>query len=227
MTRHLTPKLLLGALALAAPSVLPATSALAAGAPMGGPPMAGTAYATSVVSPSGGMVSGFGITATFAPGAVSAPSLVILSSWPSGLDVPAPMRQSIVKTFGLQVCPGVTALAPGVKCTSASGNYPQATPGTERIDGVTVSTSGYLTTGVNFGTAVKTTTASGMKTPGKLVTFTIATGATSAYIYNPFEMTTSTAYPKLLPSTASNGMLTFQTFQPIVWALTIGTPTAS
>ena len=42
-----------------------------------GPPQAATAFATAIVTPAGGSVSGFGITATFAPGAVASDRLII------------------------------------------------------------------------------------------------------------------------------------------------------
>ncbi len=63
--------------------------------------------------------------------------------------------------------------------------------------------------GVDFGAA-----------SNKLVTISIATGGSSVYIYNPNFSTTTAAYPKLLPSTSADGVLTFATFQPIVWTVT-------
>ncbi len=198
--RHFGSRLALGAGILIA---APAGTAFAAG-----PPPAATAFATAVITPDGGSVSGFGITATFAKGAVSTPELAILGNWPNGLDV-APPSGYAVKTFSLQICTIGTNNVPKV-CTSELGNYPNApsSGGTERIDGQTVTYSGFQT-GVNFGTATD-----------KLVSFTVDTGASAVYIYNPNATTTSAAYPKLLPSTVSDGTLSFQTFQPIVWTLT-------
>ncbi len=57
----------------------------------------------------------------------------------------------------------------------------------------------------------------------KLVTITANTGANRVYIYNANIPTTATAYPKLLDSTSDGSTLTFQTFQPIVWAETAPT----
>jgi hypothetical protein len=95
-------------------------------------------------------------------------------------------------------------------CTSELGNYPNSpkSGGTERVDGRTVAYTGFQD-GVDFGSA-----------SNKLVSITIATGATAVYIYNPNYTTTSQAYPKLLPSMRSGGTLTFETFQPIIWTLT-------
>ncbi len=188
-----------GLIGVAALSLLPVTAA------MGAPPMAATAYATAVVGPVGGSVSGFGITATFAPGAVGESSLVILTNWPNGLDVTPPSGQA-VKTFGLQICADTTGTP--ATCTSEFGNYPNSPSGTERINGTMLSFSDYAQSGVNFGTA-----------SNKLVTITVRTGGQTVYVYNP-NLTGSAAYPKLLPSAASGGVLTFQTFQPIVWTVT-------
>ena len=199
--RHLGPKLALGALSIGMLSAVPAVTAFASGSP------AATAFATAVITPAGGSVSGFGITATFAKGAVAHNDLVILGNWPNGLDVAPPSGQA-VKTFGLQVCNDSTGTP--TDCTSEFGNYPNSPSagGTERIKGRTISFTGPQS-GVNFGTVTN-----------KLVTFTIDTGAKAAYIYNPNFGTTTQAYPKLLPSATSGGTLTFQTFQPIVWTLT-------
>ena len=173
----------------------------------GGTPAAATAFATAVITPEGGSVSGFGITATFATGAVSHDELAILGNWLNGLDVTPPSGRA-VKTFSLQVC-NDSAGTP-TDCTSELGNYPTSplAGGTERIDGQTIAYTGPQT-GVNFGTATD-----------KLVSFTIRTGASAVHIYDPNATTAAQAYPKLLPSTSSHGTLTFQTFQPIVWTLT-------
>ncbi len=201
--RHLGSKLALGALSVGMLTAVPAATAFA-----GGPPAAATAFATAVITPNGGSVSGFGITATFAKGAVAHDDLAILGNWPNGLDVAPPSGQA-VKTFGLQICNDSTGTPTG--CTSEFGNYPNSPSagGTERIDGQTISYTGPQSSSVNFGTATN-----------KLVTFTIHTGASAVYIYNPNFSTTTQAYPKLLPSTTSDGALAFQTFQPIVWTLT-------
>jgi hypothetical protein len=180
---------------------LSASTALAAG-----PPPAATAFSTAVVGPSGGSITGFGITATFAAGAVAQNDLVILGNWPNGQDVTPPSGQA-VKTFSLQVCDDSTGTPRN--CTSEFGNFPNSPAGTERIDGMTLPYSAGGQTGVNFGTMTN-----------KLVTIAIATGGSAVYIYNPNFSNTQQAYPKLLPSTVSNGVLTFLTFQPIVWTLT-------
>ena len=171
-----------------------------------GPPPAATAFATAVITPHGGSISGFGITATFATGAVSQDELAILGNWPNGLDM-TPSSGRAVKTFSLQVCNDSTGIP--TNCTSELGNYPTSPTagGTEQIDGQTLAYTGPQT-GVNFGTPTH-----------KLVSFTIRTGASAVYIYNPNATTAGQAYPKLLPSTSSHGTLTFQTFQPIVWTL--------
>ncbi|MDA8207747.1 MAG: hypothetical protein M0Z92_02005 [Actinomycetota bacterium] len=200
--RHLGTKLAIGAISVGVLTAVPAATAFASGAPG-----TASAFATAVITPAGGSISGFGIRATFAPGAVQHNVLAIISSWPNGLDV-APQSGQAVKTFGLQICNDSTGTP--VNCTSEFGNYPNSPSagGTERIKGQVISYTGPQS-GVNFGTATN-----------KLVSFTIATGATAVYIYNPNFSTTAEAYPKLLPSTASHGMLKFQTFQPIVWTLT-------
>ena len=63
--RHLGSKLALGALSVGMLTAVPSATAFASG-----PPVAATAFATAVITPNGGSVSGFGITATFAKGAV-------------------------------------------------------------------------------------------------------------------------------------------------------------
>lgn len=199
--RRLPATVALGALATGALVALPTGSALASG-----PPPAATAFATALIGPAGGSLTGFGMTVTFAPGAVAHQDLVILGNWPNGIDVPPPSGQA-VKTFGLQVCNDSTGTPTG--CTSELGNYPNSPAGTERVDGRELAYTGYQGAAVNFGSATD-----------KLVTFTIHTGGNAVYIYNPNFSTTAKAYPKLLPSTSGNGALTFETFQPIVWTVT-------
>ena len=186
-----------------------ALSSATAGA--AGPPAAATAFASAIITPAGGTVSGFGITATFAPGAVTSDRLIILGNWPNGLDVPPPAGTA-VKTFGLQECnPDATA------CTSEFGNYPNSPAGTERIHGDQIPyTAGHTlpdTAGnTNFGDAIH-----------KKVSITTNTGADTVYVYNANFNDTTHAYPKLLPSTSDGTTLTFKTFQPIVWTLTAPT----
>jgi hypothetical protein len=168
-----------------------------------GPPAAATAFTTAVISPAGGSISGFGVTATFAPGAVSSPKLIILGNWPNGLDVPPPNGEVAVKTFGLQQCN-----PDGTDCTSVFGNFPNSPAGTEKIAGRTYPYTAFQP-GVMFGSATN-----------KLVTITVNTGGNKVYIYNANFQTTTQAYPKLLPSTSNGSTLTFQTFQPIVWVVT-------
>lgn len=192
------------ALAVGALATWPVTGAFA-----GTPPAAATAYAAAVIQPSGGSVSGFGVTATFLPGAVTSTKIAILGNWPNGLDVPPPTGQA-VKTFGLQICDDTNGVP--TNCTSEFGNYPYS-PGsttgpTERIDGMTVSYAAGQTTGVNFGSK-----------SDKLVNITVNTGGQGVYIYNPNVATSAGAYPVLLPSTTANGVLSFSTFQPIVWTV--------
>lgn len=188
-------------LAVAGIGGLSASTALAAS-----PPLAATALSSAVVGPSGGSITGFGITATFAAGAVAQNDLVILGNWPNGQDVTPPSGQA-VKTFSLQVCNDSTGTPKN--CTSELGNFTNSPEGTERINGMTLPYSAGGQTGVNFGTGTD-----------KLVTIAIATGGSAVYIYNPNFSSTGQAYPKLLPSTVSNGVLTFATFQPIVWTVT-------
>ena len=214
----------LGKLSLAAATATLAAGAAAFGAvpagatPMGAPAMGATAFTGAMIGPSGGTLTGFGITVTFAKGAVHSARYIILGNWPNGLDVAPPSGQA-VKTFGLQECaynPTTGGPATGT-CTSEFGNYGNSPSGTERIKGMTIGFTGSQTLGtspdangnVNFGTL-----------GDKLVTITIATGGDNVYIYNPNETSTSSAYPKMLPSTSANGVLTFQTFQPIVWTVT-------
>lgn len=169
----------------------------------GGPPQAATAFSTAVIGADGGSISGFGITATFAPGALSGDKLIILGNWPNGLDVPPPNGEVAVKTFGLQQCN-----SDGSNCTSVFGNFPNSPAGTEKIKGNEVPYTGFQP-GVAYGSATN-----------KLVTISINTGGNKVYIYNANFQNTAQAYPKLLPSTSADGVLTFQTFQPIVWVVT-------
>ena len=201
--RHFGPRLTLGALSAGIFVAAPAGTAFASG-----PPPAATAFATAVITPAGGSISGFGITATFASGAVPHDELAILGNWPNGLDVTPPTGRA-VKTFSLQVCNDSTGTP--TSCSSELGNYPNSPKagGTEVIGGQTIAYTGPQTSKVNFGTVTN-----------KLVSVTIHTGASAVYIYNPNFTSTAQAYPKLLPSTTSGGNLTFQTFQPIVWVLT-------
>ena len=199
---HLRSKSAIVALAVGALSTIPLTSAFA-----GAPPSAATAFSSAVIGADGGSVSGFGMTATFAPGALAQTDLVILGSWPNGLDVTPPAGQA-VKTFGLQVCTLVSGTP--TTCTSEFGNYPTSPGGIEKINGSLLTYTAFQKS-VSFGSLTN-----------KLVTISINTGGDSVYVYNPNFSTNSNnqAYPKLLPSTASNGVLTFKTFQPIVWTVT-------
>ncbi len=192
-------KLFVGLLGVGALAVSPAAMAVSAAPP------AATAFATAILGTAGGTFSGFGITATFARGALSARSLVILTNWPNGLDA-TPLSGQAVKTFGLQVCNDPSGTP--TNCTSEFGNYANAPSGTERIAGMALSFTSGPKTGVNFGTL-----------SNKLVTISVRTGGHNVYIYNPNPHATS-AYPKLLPSSTSAGVLTFATFQPILWVVT-------
>jgi len=187
----------LAALGLAAALFAPAL------ARAGGPPQAATAFKEALIGPGGGNVNGFGLTATFAPGAVSSSKLIILGNWPNGLDVPPPNGETAVKTFGLQQCN-----ADGTNCTSVFGNFPTSPAGNEKIHGQDTPYTAFQP-GVTFGSATQ-----------KLVTISIHTGGNKVYIYNATFQDTARAYPKLLPSARGNGTLTFQTFQPIVWVVT-------
>lgn len=168
-----------------------------------GPPAAATAFTTALITPTGGSISGFGMTARFAPGAVSSPKLIILGNWPNGLDVPPPNGETAVKTFGLQQCN-----PDGSGCTSVFGNFPNSPAGSEKIQGQTYPYTAFQR-GVAFGNATN-----------KLVTITVNTSGNKVYIYNANFQDTAQAYPKLLPSTSDGTTLTFQTFQPIVWVVT-------
>ena len=207
-TRTLATIACTGLVGLTALTAAPAT-ALAAG-----PPAAATAFATAVITPAGGTVSGFGITATFKPGAVTTPRLIILGNWPNGLDVTPPAGTTAVKTFGLQECD-----TSGGHCTSALGNFlakpgaPASPAGSENIKGIAYPyEAGHALPdaagNTNFGTATN-----------KLVTITTRTGADTVLLYNANADTTAAAY-KVLPSTRVAGGVSFETFQPVVWTLT-------
>ena len=197
--------LAVSAAVLAAVALTPATAIAA------GPPAAATAFKTAVVTPEGGSVTGFGITATFAPDAVTTDRLIVLGNWPNGLDVTPPAGTTAVKTFGIQECN-----LDYTGCTSVFGNFAHSPAGSEKIRGQVLPYSSFQQLG--------TTNTNGNTTFGtkdkKLVTITTHTTADSVYIYNANNNTTATAYPKLLPSTSDGTTLTFQTFQPIVWTLT-------
>lgn len=190
---------------LAAVALTPATAFAA------GPPAAATAYHSAVITPDGGSVSGFGITATFAPGAVASDRLIVLGNWPNGLDVTPPMGTA-VKTFGIQECN-----VDYTGCTSVFGNYPNSPAGSEKIHGQVVPYSAFQPLGTTPNADGNTTFGTAQN---KLVTITTNTTADKVYVYNANNTTTATAYPKLLPSTSDGSTLTFQTFQPIVWTLT-------
>ena len=206
MNRNRTATVLGASLAtLTAISLTPATASAA------GPPPAATAFVTGVVTPAGGSVSGFGITATFAPGAVAVDRLIILGNWPNGLDV-TPPSGTAVKTFGLQECD-----IHGANCTSELGNFPNSPAGSETIKGMDVPFTAFQALSTTPNAYGNTTFGSAAD---KKVTITTRTGADKVFVYNANNSTTETAYPKLLPSTSDGTSLTFQTFQPIVWTLT-------
>ncbi len=213
-TRSLSTLACTGLLGLTALATSP-TSALAAG-----PPAAATAFVTAVITPDGGSVSGFGITATFKPGAVITPRLILLGNWPNGLDVTPPAGTTAVKTYGLQEC-----RIDGSHCTSALGNFlakpsadgistvPASPAGSEKIKGQPVPyEAGHALPdaagNTNFGTATN-----------KLVTITTQTSADTVLLYNANANNTKDAY-KVLPSTRVTDGIAFDTFQPIVWTLT-------
>ena len=209
--RRKSAVLAVSAAVLAAVALTPATSFAA------GPPAAATAYQSAVITPKGGSVTGFGITATFAPGAVTTKRLIVLGNWPNGQDVTPPTGTTAVKTFGIQECN-----VDYTGCTSVFGNYPNSPlAGTEKIRGQVVRYSGFQKL------VYPSTNADGNTTFGtaqnKLVTITTNTTADRVYVYNPNNSTTATAYPKLLPSSSDGSTLTFKTFQPIVWTLTAPT----
>jgi hypothetical protein len=211
-TRSLSTFACTGLLGLTALAAVP-TPALAAG-----PPAAATAFVTAIITSDGGSVSGFGVTATFKPGAVAHPRLIILGNWPNGLDVTPPTGTTAVKTYGLQECN-----TDATNCTSALGNFlvkpgvPASPAGSEKIKGTIYPyAAGHAlpdTAGnTNFGTATN-----------KLVTITTETSADTVLLYNANADTTAAAY-KQLPSTLVPGGIAFDTFQPVVWTLT--TPTS-
>lgn len=196
----ITTRISTGLAALGLTAVLVAPSLARAG----GPPQAATAFKTAVIGPEGGAIDGFGVTATFAPGAVASPKLIILGNWPNGLDVPPPNGEVAVKTFGLQQCN-----PDGTRCTSVFGNFPNSPAGSEKIRGQDVPYTAFQP-GVAYGSA-----------SNKRVTITINTSGDKVYVYNANVQDTARAYPKLLPSTSDGSTLTFQTFQPIVWVVTV------
>ena len=169
-----------------------------------GPPQADTAAVSAVIGPEGGSISGFGITATFAQGAVTGGDhLIVLGNWPNGLDVAPPNGVTAVKTFGLQQC-----ALDGTNCTSPFGDYTNSpAAGSQRISGMDLQYTAYQ--GVKFGTP-----------SDKKVTITINTEGSKVYIYNPNFSDTAHAYPMLLTSSSDGSTLTFQTFRPIVWTVT-------
>lgn len=206
--RQKSAVLAVSAAVLAAVALTPATSFAA------GPPAAATAYQSAVITPAGGSVSGFGITATFAPGAVASDRLIVLGNWPNGQDV-TPPTGTAVKTFGIQECN-----VDYTGCTSVFGNYANSPAGSEKIKGQVVSYSAFQPLGTTPNVDGNTTFGTAQN---KLVTITTNTTADSVYVYNANNSTTASAYPKLLPSSSDGSTLTFKTFQPIVWTLTAPT----
>jgi len=205
--RHRSRTSLLGLCALAAgtAAVLAPTAAYAAtdGAP--------TSFASAQIGVAGGSVSGFGITVTFAKGAVASNRTIILSSSPSSQDVTPPQGEKALVTFGLQECK-----TDYTGCTSVFGNFPNSPAGTERVNGRTATFTAFQklsTTPNSYGN-----TTFGSMT-NKLVTIKTVTRGTDVFIYNPNATTTAAAYPKLLPSTSANGVNTFKTFMPIAWVI--------
>lgn len=167
---------------------------------------AATAFVTKVITSHGGSISGFGITADFAPNAVTSPRLIILGNWPNSQDATPPAGTQAVKTFGLQECN-----VDGTACTSELGNYlakpgiPASPAGIEQIKGMTYAYDGGhalpdAVGNTNFGTRFK-----------KLVTITTRTGADTVLLYNPNATTTQQAY-STLPSDPVPGGVAFQTF---------------
>ena len=206
--RRTSAGLAASAAVLAALAFTPATAFAA------GPPAAATAFKSAVVTPSGGSVTGFGITATFAPGAVARARLIVLGNWPNGQDV-TPPTGTAVKTFGIQECN-----TDYTGCTNVFGNYANSPAGSEKIRGQVVPYSGFQKLGITRNSEGNTTFGTA---ENKLVTITTNTAADTVYVYNANNSTTASAYPKLLPSSSNGTTLTFQTFQPIVWTLTAPT----
>lgn len=167
-----------------------------------GPPQADTAAVSTVIGSSGGTISGFGITATFAPGAVTSDHLIVLGDWPNGLDAPPPLGETAVKTFGLQQCQ-----IDGSHCTSRFGDFSDSPTngGSQRISGMELHDTGYQ--GVVFGTK-----------SNRLVTISIDTAGTKVYIYDP-NPAASPVYRQLM-SSRDGARLVFTTFRPIVWTVT-------
>jgi len=206
--RRKSAVLAVSAAVLAAVALTPAASFAA------GPPAAATAYQSAVITPEGGSVTGFGITATFAPGAVASDRLIVLGNWPDGQDV-TPPTGTAVKTFGIQECN-----VDYTGCTSVFGNYANSPAGSEKIKGQVVPYSAFQPLGTTPNADGNTTFGT---VQNKLVTITTNTTADSVYIYNANNSTSASAYPKLLPSSSDGSTLTFKTFQPIVWTLTAPT----
>jgi len=201
----------LAAAAGTAALVLP-TAAYAADAPP-------TNFASAQIGPAGGTVSGFGITVTFAPGAVKSARRIILNTSPSSGDVTPPSGETALVTFGLQEC-----AADYTGCTSAFGNFPNSAAGSEHVDGRTVAFTGYQplsTTPNSYGN-----TTLGSKA-AKLVTISTQTAGTEVFIYNPNATDTAHAYPMHLPSTSAGGVNTFKTFMPIDWVIASRSSAAS
>ncbi len=193
----------LAAAAGAAGLLLP-TAAYAADAPP-------TSFASAQISPAGGSVRGFGITVTFAPGAVKSDRRIILNTSPSSGDVTPPKGQTALVTFGLQEC-----AANYTGCTSAFGNFPNSPAGSEQVDGRTVAFTGYQQLSTIPNSYGNTTLGS---KAAKLVTISTQTVGTDVFIYNPNPTDTAHAYPTHLPSTSAGGINTFKTFMPIDWVI--------
>jgi len=159
----------------------------------------------------GGSVSGFGITVTFAKGAVASNRRIILSSSPSSQDVTPPKGEKALVTFGLQECK-----TDYTGCTSVFGNFPTSPAGTEKVNGKTATFTAFQKLSTTPNSYGNTTLGSMTKL---LVTIKTVTPGTDVFIYNPNATTTAAAYPKLLPSTSANGVNTFKTFMPIAWVI--------
>jgi len=214
VSRPLTRLALLGAATAAATALGPAALASAASVPT--PPSGSVA---ALIGPSGGVVSGFGITVRLAPKAVASPRQIILSVFPDTQDVTPPAGQTAVKTFGVQEC-----AADFSGCTSVNGNFPNSPGGTQQVAGRTVHSTAFqklsATPNSHGNTSLGTMA-------DKRVTISTQTAGTKVFIYNPNPSDTAHAYPKLLPSTSMNGVNTFKTFMPIQWAITSPTSAAS
>ena len=99
-----------------------------------------------------------------------------------------------MKTFSLQECN-----VDYTGCTSVFGNYANSPSVSEKTRGQVVPCSAFQQRGT---------------TPNREGNTTFGTAKNT---------TTSSAYPKSLPSSSDGTTLTFQTFQPIVWTLTAPT----